>query len=441
MKPPTKARATLSVLRPLGLLKLLLTLQACGSALQETVEPFEEEEPLVWMQAHVLDFLDEQRPAWRRERAERTLWRPDLSYSKKLLSHYAFGEASGWDVLPAYDFQVEAVRAESASRLDEIPFAGVSLLERALKREGVARPEALSQQAWLKLGGEVFWLLPMRRDAYVEWLVRRPELWQEHGLSVDERGDLRGIARYRDARGALRVGMTCALCHAADGVEGRANEALDLGRARAAFHAERGLDPEPFDQWGPGRVDVTDDQVLDPMAIPNLWGAKYQRYFNASGVIRVETPASAALRFETQYILNHGYEVRPPRALPWALAMWLYALPEPKSSKLIEVEAASRGESLFIAQCASCHDPKAGYSGRLVEAAVLPTSDPLAAMSSNRGTGSYRTPSLIGVSRGGPYLHDSSAPSLAALLERGHPFGSPLTESERDDLSSFLNTL
>lgn len=417
---------------------LTLGVIACSNEVDDDLDAHTE--PVVWMQAHTQDYLGEDSTAWRRERLEETLWRPDLGYSSKLLSHYGF-EREGWDLLPEYDILVESVQASTAADISGLPFKGEGLLAQAMRDAGVEDAAQLSEAQWKALGREVFWKLPMRRDNYVEWLVRKPELWSTYGLSVDERGELRGIVRYQDARGRLKVGMTCALCHAADGMEGRAHEALELGPARAAFRRSQGWDEGVFAGWGAGQVDVTDDDVLDPMSIPNLWGMKHQRYFNGSAVVKIVTPASAAIRFETQYIMNHGYEVRPPRALTWGLAMWLYDMEEPAPAHSPDPTSVTRGAQIFTQRCASCHVPSQGYAGDLIPAETLQGLDDLASRSIDRGTGFYKVPSLVGVGYGGPYLHDSSALTLDALLESGHPFGDEIAGDDRADLIHYVNTL
>ena len=263
-------------------------------------------------------------------------------------------------------------------------------------------------------------------------------MWDELGLEQREDGSLRGFVRYIDPRGRQKVGITCGLCHGAGGEAGKANRAVDLGRARALFMTSRGLSGEPFESWGRGKLDVTSDNVNDPVAIPNLWAASQQRYYNASGVVRVVTPASAAVRFETQYIINHSYEARPHRALPWALGMYVMGLQAPQVAH--EQQDIKEGSAIFAARCAGCHLPERGYSGELVDASAL-ISDARIAHSLTRGTGSYRVPGLRGISQGGPYLHDASAATLEELLELGHPSGEALGQPERVELLRFLRTL
>jgi mono/diheme cytochrome c family protein len=391
-------------------------LMGCGGEV-EPVTP-EPTETLAWMDAHAEDFMGDR--AWRRDRLEETLWRPELPYAKKLLDNYGL-ERGGWDLLPVLDVEVAPVHGPLTGE-----FAGEPIM--------TSRPE--TREEWLALGERVFWQMPMRRDPYLEWVVANPQVWEEAGLTRREDGSLRGFVRYLDPRGRARVGITCGLCHGEGGDAGRADLDVDLGKARALYMEARGLDTAPFDAWGPGRVDVTDDGVVDPTKIPNLWGASEQSHFNASGVIKVASPASAAVRFETQYIINHAFEARPDRALPWALAMFVMSLEAPTP----DAAPTARGEELFAQRCAGCHDPARGYSGDLIAASAL-TSDPLVSNSPMRGTGSYRVPSLLGVSQGGPFLHDLSAPTLGDLLDEGHPSGAELTPAEREDLLSFLNTL
>lgn len=54
--------------------------------------------------------------------------------------------------------------------------------------------------------------------------------------------------------------------------------------------------------------------------------------------------------------------------------------------------------------------------------------------------GAFRTPPLRNVERTSPYLHDGSAPSLAAAI-RAHEAGRRLDKAQADDLVAFLRTL
>lgn len=399
----------------------MIALTALLGCQQEAPAPAPEAEQVSWMMEHTDDWLEDR--AWRRERLEEALWDPELPYARKRLSSYGL-EIGGWDLLPEIDDRVEAVSQENLAR----PFEGEAL-------RGEALPE--TAEAWRALGERAFWMMPMRRDGYAEWLVSRPDLWDAVGLEQDAEGNVRGLVRFRDARGVARVGITCALCHSSGGQAGAANRALDLGLARALYMEEH-LDREPgvYAGWGAGRVDVTDDGVDDPLAIQDLWGVRWLSHLNNSGGVRHANPASLAVRFETQFIMGHGLEARPDRALVWALTLYILTIDRPTSEPALN----SPGAEVFTERCAACHDPARGYSGGLVEAELL-TSDPTAAFSPLRGTGAYKIPSLLGVGGGGPYLHDGSLADLDALLDSGHPFGDPVEGADKDHLKTFLKTL
>jgi hypothetical protein len=85
--------------------------------------------------------------------------------------------------------------------------------------------------------------------------------------------------------------------------------------------------------------------------------------------------------------------------------------------------------------------------------------DPTLGLSADRGTGTYRVPSLHGVGTRGPLFHDGTLPSLEALLDPnrqiapyparlhgpgaipGHPFGLDLAGADRDALLDYLHAL
>ena len=380
------------------LLPILLLLGACADAPADNAV-----DPAALLVEQAPRFLAE-RP-FRRAALERSLWRPRLPYAQTRLDAYAL-ERGGWDALP-----------------DTL---GTDLVSRTPN----------SRDGWEVLGEQVFWELPMRWDGYLAWVAQHPELWDELGFESDGNG-LRGVVTFRDSRGVERTGLTCGACHGAGGVAGRPNRQLDLGRARAMFLASRGLSTAPFDTWGPGRVDVTDDGVNDPLTFPALFGVGQHRNMNRSGAIDIDgNPAAVAVRFETQYIEGHAFAARPDRRLPLALAVFVLSLGRDATAPAWDAPDAA----VFVRVCGGCHDPDRGLSGGLVPADAL-VGDPLAAHSAWRGTGFYKVPSLLGVADGGPYLHDGGAADLPALLDAGHPFGEPPTRADRGAILRFLSTL
>jgi Cytochrome c len=145
--------------------------------------------------------------------------------------------------------------------------------------------------------------------------------------------------------------------------------------------------------------------------------------------------------------------IRPPRALAWALAMYVYSLEPPARPR----PAAARGAAVFGEHCGHCHENQ-GYGGRVVPAANIGT-HPALATGRGRGTGTYRIAPLIRVAAGAPYLHDGSVVSLEELLSParlradytagrlgrgpipGHPAGTELDADDRRALLEYLQTI
>lgn len=369
--------------------------------------------------------------AFRRQVLEDALWRPELPYSKSLLNNYGLVE-SGWDLLPEMPVEVEALSRADAEALA----AGEPLRLDAPEVLETAPPA--DAQGWQALGEQVFSRLPMRGDRYLDWALSQPELWEALGFRERSDGSLQGLVKYRDFRREVAVAMTCSTCHLGDGVLGRGDRELDLGAVRAGYLEARGGDGERFRGWGPGRVDVTDDGVDTPTTIPDLHGMANAAWMNHSGVISVTSPATLAVRFETQYILGHRMMSRPPRVLTRALAELVLSLDPPAADP--SALASEAGEAEFQARCASCHDPARAYGGDLVAVEAL-TSDPAVAETPERGTGFYKIPSLLGVRERAPYLHDGSAATLREVLAGGHPHGVAPDEDVQDALIDFLTTL
>lgn len=374
-------------------------------------------DPAQWLVANTTQYLTN--PTQRRAWLEASLWRPDLPYARQRLDAYALPDG-GWDLLPEQTTTTTPISTDATPR----PPRTIPL----------DPPTHLA--AWHALGKRVFHELPMRRDTYIEWLITRPDLWPRAGLTTTPTGDLAGLVRYTDPHGQPRIGITCALCHAGDDTPGQAARHLDLGWARAQFAQTRGRTPGPYAHWGPGKVDVTDDAIDDPIAITDLWTLPWQTHLNTSGVIHLATPAALPIRFETQYITGHAYATRPPRVLTWALAIYLLTLDPPRSAPPTD----HPGQPIFAQRCAPCHDPARGYAGDLISPEGFIT-DPSPAYSPMRGTGYLKIPGLINIAAGSPYLHDASFATLTDLITAGHPYGTPIPPDMTAQLVDFLNQL
>jgi len=315
---------------------------------------------------------------------------------------------------------------------------------------------------WVALGRRVFFEYPMRAEVYMEWGLTRPELAAAVGIERSADGGIPGLVVFRDVDREVRVGITCAICHSSveDGevIEGSARRRFDYGRLRLAYFADTGEWVEPglarrMATWGPGRADVTEDDDEDPVTIPDLWGIRAQRWLTQAGTIRHESPLALAIRQETQLTDSNHAMVRPPRALAWALAMYVYSLEPPPRT----VAATSRGAAVFAEECAECHANE-GYGGGVIAADRIGT-DPALATSRGRGTGHYRVAPLLRVAHGAPYLHDGAVASLEELLSSarlrpdyaagrlgpgpipGHVAGTALAADDRTALLAFLETI
>ena len=106
--------------------------------------------------------------------------------------------------------------------------------------------------------------------------------------------------------------------------------------------------------------------------------------------------------------------------------------------------AQLHGAELFAgAKCGSCHSGEALTDNRFANVGTLVTQgnvqDDLTHL-----TNGLNTPSLLGIGRSAPYLHDGSAATLRERITKGtdlHGTTSTLTSAEIDDLVSYLQTL
>jgi hypothetical protein len=164
----------------------------------------------------------------------------------------------------------------------------------------------------------------------------------------------------------------------------------------------------------------------------------------------------------------------------FALALYLYSLSPPPNPNPVDGHAAA-GQQVFRREgCVNCHAPPLYTNNQLTLASgftpprnvpeslrILPLSvgtDPGLALSTRKGTGYYKIPSLKGVWYRGRFLHDGSLASLEEMFDpdrlkdtfvpggwralgtkaravKGHEFGLRLSVSERAQLIAFLKTL
>ncbi len=237
-----------------------------------------------------------------------------------------------------------------------------------------------------------------------------------------------------------------------------------------------------------------------PAQVPDLIGVKERRYLDRTGLVRHRDIGDlmryAALNQDADVLARYG-DFRPIEAifgkLPdpamlsrysdeqlYALALYIYSLKPPPNPNR-RTPLAVQGEKVFQREgCAMCHTPPLYTNNKLTPADgfkipddhrtrfdVLPMSvgtDPTLTLTTRRGTGYYKVPSLKGVWYRGPFEHNGSVTTLEDWFDprrlrddyvptgwkgagvktravKGHEFGLKLSTDDKRELIAFLKTL
>jgi mono/diheme cytochrome c family protein len=355
-----------------------------------------------------------------------SLENPDNGYARLRLERYRPGQ---WEALPIWAPAIRVVtQADIGASKPVLGFA-------ALEVDAVPWAEA----PLLELGRRAFYEYPVQVMAFAAQALNHPAAPEEYGLWRTE-GQLGGLVWTALPRDAVSLSVTCSTCHASSGddilVTGKNNAAIDIGRMASDFRGDA-----PNLAWGPGRLDVTNDGVDNPAAIVDLRPVRHQEHLQRAATVKNDLIA-LAIRTETLIITSLAETARPPRKLAFALALFMWRLPD--APLRAASEASARGASIFAQRCASCHQPP-HYSGPPIALEVIGT-DPLVGQSSERGTGAYRVPSLHAVGDRSPLFAAGSVRDLHELLDpsreaTGHRYGLDLGSVQRQDLQQFLETL
>jgi mono/diheme cytochrome c family protein len=364
--------------------------------------------------------------SFRREVLIASLENPSNGYSRLRLERY---QSDQWGALPLWNPGTRLVtEADIAGQRPSADFS-------ALDIDAVPWEEG----PLLELGRRAFYEYPVQIMPFTAAALRDLDAPEHYGLWRAE-GRLGGLVWTALPGNAVSLSVTCSTCHATtrDGelVTGKNNARLDIGLMSTDFRGDAANLA-----WGPGRLDVTSDDRDNPAAIPDLRPIRYQVDLQRAATVKNDLIA-LAIRTETLIITSLGETVRPPRKLAFALALFLWRLPNAPSRSLDARSAA--GARSFEQRCASCHRVP-NYSGPRVALEVVGT-EPSVGASSERGTGGYRVPSLRGVGDRSPLFASGSVRDIEELLDparraAGHPFGLDLESSDRTDLLHFLETL
>ena len=403
-------------------------------------------------------------PAYARAEMTASLVNPDNGYSALRLARYASGDARDWDRLPEWNPPAESIEA---AELDAP--GGASPVQLSSGAAPLALPSSVrsaDDPALIALGKAAFGHYPTQLAQYLSVALTSRAAAARYGLWIDDAGGgvVGGLVRARMADGSGALALTCSSCHTAAAADGGAsppgvpNARLDLG---AAMLAAQGI-PAPASQdphavWGPGRVDVTTAAGTEPARIPDLRPVRWLGYLQQDATLRARDLTTLAIRIETLIVTAGNQSVRPPRIVALALAAYVDSLASSLPSPDDAAAASPNGASLFQARCAGCHAPPA-FTGDPVPLSIIAT-DPVLGLSADRGTGTYRVPSLHGVGTRGPLLHDGTVPSVDAMFDParvtqafaqklhgagpvpGHTYGLDLTDGERRDLITYVEAL
>jgi len=175
---------------------------------------------------------------------------------------------------------------------------------------------------------------------------------------------------------------------------------------------------------------TAENGIHDPFDIPSLRGVRFTAPYGHDGRI-------ASLReFIAQVIVTEFGGAEPTTLMLDALTAFLDQLdflPAPflsRDGRLNDKARASarRGEAIFDAHCASCHQPNAYFvDGRRHDVG---------------SGGGFDTPTLLGIAHTAPYMHDGSLPTFTAVVDFfDSKMGLALDTVARADLAAYLEAV
>jgi len=360
----------------------------------------------------------------RRELLAKSLVNPENGYSKRRLENYT---ETRWGALPVWNPRVRPVRTTDLGAGVPSPDDSWTTLE---------IDDRLEDGALRELGARAFKDYPNQVEPALISALSDADGPARFGLWTE--GDRVGGLVWVELPDGVQPAFTCSSCHSATTdnglVYGAPNHRFNYG---ALLDDHRGV-PTSAGRWGPGRVDVTPDDIENPTVMADLRAVRFQHRLNRAATIRNDLMA-LVLRLETAIITATGEGVRPPRQMVVGLSWYLWSLGES-----LPLPGNGTGRDVFNRACAACH-AFPGLGGPPVPLETVGT-DPTVGESPWRTTGAYQTPSLRGVARRGRLMAGGDVDSLEACLDDareapGHRYGTRLSEVERAALLEFLHAL
>jgi len=237
-------------------------------------------------------------------------------------------------------------------------------------------------------------------------------------------------------------------------------------------------DGKPKPHWGPGRDDamnltkyfmtsMPEDNTVGPTDFPSIWNLGIRSGTDKTGKQMLlnwtgDTPAVRSVLIDSA--LGLGAPARPWFLKRMAeLDRYLSNLPVPPwpfaETNPINRQMADEGQKIYARDCASCHEPRAEFTNKVVPIAEIGT-DPermhswakVAAEEANRRVKQlgidrppmverdpygYLSPPLDGIWLRAPYLHNGSVPTLRDLFNS--PNERPQTFHRGYDVFDLIN--
>ena len=380
-----------------------------------------------------------------------------------------------------------------------------------------------------------------RKGAYAQHFIDR-ELIKRVGMPVAADGTLPGVYYEVRTQGLpVLKGGSCATCHTRvlpsgvtiKGTQGNLPHARikaaetrtmsgfekEVRRAVLEYHGTPWFTNGPntkLSEWTveqfaqaaeacpPGVYPNHNGGLLTPARTAELRGMKDRRYMDSTGHMR-HRGAADLMRFSDFHQFSSTYAsfgTFQPQTIPdpekeerysdeqaYALALYVYSLtvpPNPNPPRTAEEKSlVTRGRDIFMDsdnRCATCHDPKQGYTNNKltpVDGFEVPPdhpekehimsrsvgTDPTFALLTRKGTGFYKVPTLLGLWYRGPFEHNGSVATLEDWFDErrlrddyvptgwkgppgtktravtGHEYGLDLSADDRKALIAFLKTL